>query len=110
MPKPKDTTAYTESQKIEVVTKQRLKTQVNAEKTRDENTDLIRFRVKKGRKDQIQAYVATLPEYSRIADTGKHKGETVPNVNQWLADLVLAALPPEYHVLPDSSKSDKLTE
>ena len=110
MPKPKDPTRYTEPQKIEVVTKKRLQTQVDAEQERDKHKDLIRFRMEKGQKDQIQAYVATLPEYSRIADTGKRKGETVPNVNQWINDLVLAALPPEYHVLPDSSKSDKLTE
>lgn len=110
MPKPKDPTKYTDSQKIEVITKKRLQTQVDAEQERDKHKDLIRFRMERGQKDKIRDFVLTLPEYTHRSDSvrSKRKGEIVPNVNQWLADLVLAALPPEYIVLPEDKKDDTI--
>lgn len=73
----------------------RLKSQANAERKYQSNFDSVRLRVPKGLREQIQAYVASLPEHT--------------TVNQWLVDLILAALPPEYH-LPADEKDDKITK
>lgn len=73
----------------------RLKSQAGAERKYQSNFDSVRLRVPKGLREQIKAYVATLPEHT--------------TVNQWLVDLILAALPPKYH-LPDEKKDDKIAK
>ena len=70
--------------------KGQLKSQVKADKLRDQNTDSIRLRVPVGLRERVRAYVSTLPEYQRIV-----KGVKEPNVNQWITDLILSQLPAE---------------
>ena len=71
----------------------RLRSQAKAERKYQSNFDSVRLRVPVGLREQIKAYVAT-----------EHT-----TVNQWLVDLILAALPPKYH-LPDEKKDDKITK
>ena len=71
----------------------RLKSQAEAEKRRNDKFDVIRLRAPKGQNDLLKAYVASLPEHT--------------TVNQWLLNLILRELPPEYH-LPEDKKDDNI--
>ena len=62
-----------------------------SDRNREKECDSIRLRMPKGSQDKITAYVSTLAYYQR-----RYGGKDVPNVNQWMCDVLLNALPDEY--------------